>query len=229
MPRRGVPVSGLLTLEGRVALVVGAGGRFGRAIAVALAEAGADVALAGASRETAEEFAINSVANELWALERRHVTLTMDLEEPPSVSEAFTQALRELGGIDLVVNATLAADAGDSPFLETSAAGWERVLRRRLGGAALVCRAAAETMLTRGGSVLILVTRAARGRANASALAAAEAGIIGLTRSLALEWSGRLAVNVAVIGDETPLPLLTALATALGGAGGSLTGQVFEL
>lgn len=224
-------MSGALLLEGKVAFVAGAAGRFGRTMAVALAEAGAEIVLASATRETAEEFAINSIANELWALERRYLTLTMDYDEPESVVAAFGQALRELGRLDLLVNAAGPPPNVELPFASMPEAEWERVLRLRLGGVALTCRAAGQAMLERdGGSILNLVTPAGEGKAGEAALAAAEAGILGLTRSLALEWQGRVRVNAAILRVDTPPESLGLLVTLLGGAGPSgLSGQVFEL
>jgi len=96
-------VSDALPLAGRVALIAGAAGPFGRAIAVALAEAGAELVLTTSSRAGTEEFAINSIGNELWALDRRYLALVVDADDPASIAEALDRTLSELGRIDFIV------------------------------------------------------------------------------------------------------------------------------
>lgn len=214
--------------QGRVALVAGAGSARGRAVAVALAEAGMDVALSTGTRAREETFAVNSVANELWAIGRRHVVLSMDFREPPSVAEAIRRALTELGQLDLLVNAGEYQDA--QPFAETPESVWQRALELNLGAVYLTCHGAGQAMLARGvGRILNIVSSAAlRGRAEAAPLAAAQAGVLGLTRSLAAEWSGRVAVNAVVASVDLP-PALGPLAVLLATAPVELSGQIFEL
>jgi NAD(P)-dependent dehydrogenase (short-subunit alcohol dehydrogenase family) len=104
-------VSAALPLAGRVALVAGAAGPYGRAIAVALAEAGAELVLTTGSRAPAEEFAINSIGNELWALDRRYLALVTDLADADSVRQALKRVLTELGRLDYIVGDTTYASA----------------------------------------------------------------------------------------------------------------------
>jgi NAD(P)-dependent dehydrogenase (short-subunit alcohol dehydrogenase family) len=96
-------VTEALPLAGRVALVAGATGPYGRAIAVALAEAGADLALTTSAKSDAEEFALNSIGNELWALDRRYLALVTDLDDPESVVAALDRTVAELGRLDVVI------------------------------------------------------------------------------------------------------------------------------
>jgi NAD(P)-dependent dehydrogenase (short-subunit alcohol dehydrogenase family) len=224
-------VSDSLPLEGRVAFLAGAGGRFGRPIAVAFAEAGAAIALASTSRATAEGFAIASIANELWALGSRHLSLTMDVAEPESVMAGLHEAQVELGRIDLLINAADSPAGSDLEFLATADADWQRIVQSRLGGAYLTCHAAGRIMLEQGhGGILNLVSPAAHGRAGPAALAAAESGVLGLSRSLAAEWLGRVCVNVAAVGAEALPSAVAALCTLLAAENaGGLSGQVFEL
>jgi NAD(P)-dependent dehydrogenase (short-subunit alcohol dehydrogenase family) len=224
-------VSDFRRLEGRVAFLAGAGGRFGRPIAVALAEAGAVITLASSSRATTEGFAIASIANELWALGSRHLNLTMDVAEPESVMAAFQEARVELGRIDLLINAAEPPDASDLEFLATTDADWQRIMQVRLGAVYLTCHAAGRIMFEQEhGSILTLVSSAARGRAGSAAPAAAEAGVLGLSRSLALEWPGRISVNTAVVQAETSPSAVAALSALLAGEDAAgLSGQVFEL
>ena len=212
-----------------LALLAGAGSRHGRVVALSLAEAGVEIALAAATRATEQSFAVNSIANELWAIGRRHVVLSMDFHEPPSVAEAIAQILAEFGRIDVLVNA--AEEAVSQPFAETPESAWQRALDRNFGGARLTCHAAGKAMLERSGGRIINIvsTAAVRGGAGAAPLAAAQAGVLGLTRSLAAEWGGRIAVNAVVAGDTTPPQALGSLITLLASTPIELTGQVFEL
>jgi NAD(P)-dependent dehydrogenase (short-subunit alcohol dehydrogenase family) len=89
-------------LAGRTALVLGVERPFGRTAAVALAEAGADVAVVTLSEATEAEFAANSVANELWAIGRKAIALTSDGAET-AIREAIADATVELGPIRIVV------------------------------------------------------------------------------------------------------------------------------
>ena len=90
------------TLAGRVGVVVGVEHRPGREAAVALAEAGADVAVVTASEETPAEFAANSTANEFWALGRRGIALTTDGGDS-GVRHAIEEAGVQLGPVSIVV------------------------------------------------------------------------------------------------------------------------------
>jgi len=89
-------------LAGRVALVLGVERPLGRRAAVALGEAGADVALVTLSEDTPAEFAANSAANEFWAIGRRGIALTSDGRET-AVAEAIRDATAELGPVSIVV------------------------------------------------------------------------------------------------------------------------------
>lgn len=92
-------------LEGRVALVIGGASAFGRAIAVALAEAGADVAVATSSRSPQEEVAANSAANEIWALGRRGFAAAIDGSDEAEVEALVQRVVAELGRLDVLVQA----------------------------------------------------------------------------------------------------------------------------
>ena len=85
------------------ALVVGGSGPLGRAIAVALAEAGADVCVASLTKERDDEFATNSVANELWALRGSGRAFVVDAGDFAQLDGAVDAAAREMGGVTLVV------------------------------------------------------------------------------------------------------------------------------
>lgn len=105
------------TLNGKRVLVIGGETAVGRALAVGLAQAGAEVAIATHSATTKAEFAVNSVLNQIWAMNRRGVALVIDAADAAQVREAASRAGRELGRLDLAAavapddEAALALDA----------------------------------------------------------------------------------------------------------------------
>ncbi len=90
-------------LEGKVMVVVGAGGEAHRGVAVALAAAGADIAVAGRAPDLAAEAALNSIANEVWALGRRSTVVTLTADDAVAFADALSQVTAELGRVDLVL------------------------------------------------------------------------------------------------------------------------------
>ncbi|MGH2721131.1 MAG: SDR family NAD(P)-dependent oxidoreductase [Actinomycetota bacterium] len=173
-------------LDGKVAYVTGASRGIGRAIALALAAAGADVALCARSVE-----ALAEVATGVEATGRRALVLAGDVTAPAAVADGVARTVGELGGLDVVVN-----NAGGTRFVAPLVAlreeGWERVLRLNLTSAYLVCRAAGPHLLAEGrGSVVNIASVAGiRGSPLLSMYAAAKGGLIQLTRTLAREWGG---------------------------------------
>ena len=99
------------SLDGKRVLVVGGETALGRALAVGLAEAGADVAIASLSPDTKSEFAVNSALNELWALGRRGLALVIDASDAAQMRDAVARAERELGRLDLAVTVPQDQDA----------------------------------------------------------------------------------------------------------------------
>jgi NAD(P)-dependent dehydrogenase (short-subunit alcohol dehydrogenase family) len=93
----------MTSAQGKRVLVIGGETAVGRALAVGLAEAGADVAIASLSKDTKAEFAINSALNELWALGRRGLALSIDASDAAQVREAVARAEAELGALDAAV------------------------------------------------------------------------------------------------------------------------------
>ncbi len=195
-----------MELAGRTALVIGAQRPLGRAIAVALGERGADVAVAGVSRDAREDFRVHSVANELWALDRRGLAVPIDLRAPSLVEAAVQQVDSEWSRLDILVNAQDRLLA--LPFDETGPDEWSEMLDANLTSAALACQAAGRVMMRdhamhgRGGAIVSLVCApAVEGRAGFAAYAAAAGGLLALTRSLAAEWADwDIAVSALEVG-----------------------------
>jgi NAD(P)-dependent dehydrogenase (short-subunit alcohol dehydrogenase family) len=188
-----------VSLEGKAALVIGASNPIGRAIAVALGEAGADVAVATTTRAPDEEVLVNSCSNEIWALNRKTFAASIDAADEADVEALMERAVSELGRIDILVNAQDLPFA--KPAVEIEQAEWRRVLDVMAGGSFLASRAAARRMLERGWGRIINVASVLgeRGLANGAAYCAAQAAVLNLTRALALEWA-RDGIKVNAIG-----------------------------
>lgn len=197
------------SLGGRAALVIGASAPVGRTIAVALAEAGADVACATTTRAQREEVAANSCANEVWALDRKGFAVALDAASEDDVRSLVERTVSELGRLDVLVN------AHDLPFAkplpEVSPEEWRRVIDVNLTGVYLACRAASGPMLSQGSGRIINIVSllAERGMINGSAYCAAQAGVMNLTRALGLEWArGGVTVNAIGTGWTEGSPFL---------------------
>lgn len=188
-------------LDGKRALVIGASNAIGRAIAVALAEAGADIAVATTTPSKDEETAANSCANEIWALDRKGFAQAIESADEADVNALVERTVGELGGLEVLVNAHDLPFAKPAP--ETDFAEWRRVLDVNLGGPFLASRAVGQRMLAEdhpGGSIInVASVLGERGLANGAAYCAAQAGVLNLTRALALEWA-RDGVRVNAIG-----------------------------
>jgi 2-deoxy-D-gluconate 3-dehydrogenase len=187
------------SLDGKTALVIGASNSIGRAIAVALGEAGAEVAVATTTPARSEEVLANSCSNEIWALNRKTFAQAIDASDERDVEALISRAQSELGRLDVLVNAQDLPFA--QPVAETAFADWRRVMDVNLGGVFLASRAAASLMLAQGSGRIINVASVLgeRGMANGAAYCAAQAGVHNLTRALALEWA-RNGINVNAIG-----------------------------
>jgi NAD(P)-dependent dehydrogenase (short-subunit alcohol dehydrogenase family) len=173
-------------LNGKIALVTGGGRGLGKVMANALAEAGADVALAGRTLSTCQEAAAEIAA----ATGRRVQAFSVDVTRSDDVTRLAAEVPRALGPIDILVN-----NAGNNirgATQELSEADWDDVLDTNLKGPFLCARAVGPEMVKRGwgriinmGSILSVI--ALPGRAP---YASAKAGVVSLTRALALEWAG---------------------------------------
>jgi NAD(P)-dependent dehydrogenase (short-subunit alcohol dehydrogenase family) len=194
-------------LTGRMALVVGGATSLGRALAVALAEAGADVAVTSCTQGRQEAAAVNSTVNEVRAIGRKGFAAAIDVTDASQVDAVVQRVVDELGGLHILVNNPDLPFA--KPLAEVSDEEWQRVLATNLTAVFLASRAAARVMLRQSKGKVINVSSllGQGGLINSSAYCAAKAAVIGMTRALALEWA-RDGIKVNCIGvgflDDVP-------------------------
>ena len=174
-------------LTGRQAFVTGASRGIGQAIAVALAQAGADLALVARGEE-----GLAATAKQITDCGREAHIIAADVTRQDSVEDAIEAAIRALGHVDIVVN-----NAGGSnfavPFLDLRLAGWDKLIRLNLDSAMYVCHAIGDHLVGRGkGSVINVASVAGLiGSPFLAPYGAAKAGLISLTKTLAVEWAAR--------------------------------------
>jgi NAD(P)-dependent dehydrogenase (short-subunit alcohol dehydrogenase family) len=173
-----------LNLDGRVGLVTGASRGLGQAMALALAEAGADVALVARSAD-----GLNQTAESVKARGRRALALPADVAIEAEVDAAVKRALDAFGAIDILVNNSGVAIV--KPFVDTTPAEWRRILETNLTGAYNCCRAVGPGMIARrrGKVVNVASVLGARGLPGYAAYSASKGGLLALTRALAVEWA----------------------------------------
>ena len=172
-------------LTGRTALVTGASRGIGAAIALALANAGADVAVNSRSVETLEK-----VAQQVEEHGRRAAMVPADVTDVAAAKGMVAAAIEGLGHVDIVVN-NAGGTAFMVPFTQLRFTGWEKVMRLNVESAVHVLQAAGPHLLERGsGSVINVASVAGLGATPAlSPYGASKAALISLTRSLAREWA----------------------------------------
>ena len=179
-------------MRGSVALVTGGAGGIGAAVVEALEEAGSRVAVLDRTAPEPRE---------------GRLFVDCDVTDAAGVEAAVDEVVARAGRLDVVVNC--AGTATIAPALEIDLAGWESTLRVNLTGSFLVSRAAARHLVAGGGGRIVTIASQAAsvGLAGHVAYAASKAGLLGMTRTLALEW-GPLGVTVNTV---SPTVVLTPL------------------
>ncbi|BDU15215.1 2-dehydro-3-deoxy-D-gluconate 5-dehydrogenase KduD [Lysobacter auxotrophicus] len=179
------------SLQGKVALVTGANTGLGQGIAVALAEAGADIAAAGiqAPTETGEK---------VRALGRRFVSIEANLSSVEPVERIVRETLDALGGLHILVNnAGLIRRADAVDFTEKD---WDDVMNVNIKGAFFMAQAAGRHMIANGGGKIVNIASmlSFQGGIRVPSYTASKSGIAGITRLLANEWANK-GINVNAI------------------------------
>jgi len=192
----------MFSLKDKVALVTGASQGIGRDTALALSQAGAKVAVAARNEEKLAALVAQIVATGGEAL-----AVKMDVADAEQVKSGFKQILEKFGRLDILVNN--AAITRDGLALRMKQDDWEAVIRTNLTGAHLCIQQAMHTMMkARAGRIINIASIVAQmGNAGQANYVAAKAGLIGLTKAIAIEIASRnITVNAVAPGFiETPM------------------------
>lgn len=192
------------SIEGKVALVIGAELPLGAAAAQILAEAGANVMLA--SQEPGTGDVLKDLAKKISALGRKVDVKIQSAITRADISACMDLTVKQLGALDIAVNAL------DVPFFApvegTDDTAFEKVIDNNFKTVWVACQEAGRTMVQRGGGVIVNITSimAERGVPNGSLYVAAQAAVLSMTRSLALEWARKNvrlnAIEMGWVEDE---------------------------
>lgn len=174
----------LFDLSGKCAVVVGGTSGLGQAIALALAEAGADVV--ATSRRHGE---VSRTASQIEKLGRRTLRIETDVCSRASLQRLHDEVLSHFGHVDILVNS--AGITARQPMIECSEEDWCRILNVNLNGTFRACQIFGKTMLALKSGVIINVASLATFVAfrDVAAYAVSKAGVGALTKSLAVEWA----------------------------------------
>jgi NAD(P)-dependent dehydrogenase (short-subunit alcohol dehydrogenase family) len=177
-------------LDGKVAIVTGASSGLGAAFALGLAEAGADVAICARRVEK-----LNATAERVRELGRRCLAVPADVAEPEECARVVEETVRELGRVDVLVNN---AGVGTAvPATRETPEQFRQVIAVNLNGAYWMAQACGRAM-AEGGSIVNIgsVLGSTSAGLPQAAYSASKAAIIGLTRDLAQQWTGRKGIRV---------------------------------
>ncbi len=174
----------LFSLEGKVAIVTGASRSTGGGIALEMARAGADVALAARTAEGVEAY-----AGKIRDLGRKAIAVPTDVKNTEQIESMVKRTIDEFGRVDILVNVVGASFPRAS--LEMSERAWDSMMNTNLKSTFLCSKAVAKTMIDHGGGAIVNIAsgEAFRAQVSNAAYAAAKAGVVNLTMSLAVEWA----------------------------------------
>jgi len=197
----------LFDLTGKVAIVTGGSGTIGGALAVGLAEAGADVVVTSRTLDKLEP-----VAEKIRALGRKSLAISTDITQEPSVAQMVEQVLKEFQHIDILVNAAgmIIRKAGE----EISVEEWQKVMDFNIRGVFITCQTVGKVMIKQGGGKIVNISsvRGRYGADGAVAYSTSKGAVDSQTRTLAFEWAKyRVYVNAIappVIESDLTRPLL---------------------
>jgi gluconate 5-dehydrogenase len=184
-------IKNLFDLRGKVAIITGGSGGFGRAAAIGLAAHGADVAVTSRTLSSLEE-----TAKEVRTLGKKALPISCDVTDPKSVQNMVDQTVKEFGKVNILV--TSAGIAMRSPAEDFPIADWQKVMDTNVKGTFLCCQAAGRVMIKQGGGKIITVSsiRGLLGHPGGYAAYGTSKGAVHLlTRQLATEWA-KYKINV---------------------------------
>ena len=172
------------SLAGKRALITGAGRGIGRALATALAEAGADIIVSGRDPAT-----LAPVVAALQAAGHAASALTLDVASPAAIAAGFAALAERTDRLDILVNNAGVEEVRPSDQVDEAL--WDRILGTNLKGA-FFCAQAAARLMPAGGAILNVCSLTSEvGVPTAAPYGASKTGLVGLTRALAAEWAGR--------------------------------------
>jgi NAD(P)-dependent dehydrogenase (short-subunit alcohol dehydrogenase family) len=174
----------LFDLSGRTAVVVGGTSGIGKAIALGLADAGADVVSTGRRKEL-----VDSVAGEIERRGRRTLRVPADVSETASLDRVCEASIQAFGRVDILVSA--AGITRRVPTLEMDEADWSQIIETNLTGTFRACRVFGRRMIAqRSGRIITIGSLSSFvGLFEVAAYVASKSAVAGLTRSLAVEWA----------------------------------------
>lgn len=191
-------------LTGKIAIVTGSGSGIGKTLVIGLAEAGADVViteLPGREREA------NETVKQIDKLGRRSLTVSLDITKIETIHDMVSDVMEHFGRIDILIN-----NAGviiRKPSLEVTEEDWDKVVDVNLKGTFFTSQAVAKRMVDNNGGKIINIAsiNGIVGFHERAAYSASKAGVVNLTRVLAIDWA-KYGINVNAIGPNylmTPL------------------------
>lgn len=197
----------LFSLKDQTAFVTGAGSGIGQRIAVGLAEAGANVGCFDLANSAGLEVTVERIR----ALGRKAVVLGGDVTNKDSLTAAIAKLEADIGPLDIAINCAGIANAAPAEDLEQAV--WQRTMDINLTGIFLSCQAEAKAMLRNGKGAIVNIASMSGSIVNRGLLQAhynsSKAGVIHLSKSLAMEWSARgIRVN-AISPGYTATPMNT--------------------
>jgi NAD(P)-dependent dehydrogenase (short-subunit alcohol dehydrogenase family) len=196
-------ISSCFDLDGKISLVTGAGRGIGRAVALILARAGADVALVARSQNQ-----LDAVAKEIQDLGRRAVVFPADLTQTQQLRGLTEKIVQNIGGIDILVNNAGINIPQDS--VDVTEEAWDAIMNINLKGAFFMAQAVGKVMIAQGREGRIINVSSQTGSvalAKRAVYCASKAGLNLITKVLALDWAqyGILVNAVAPTFIETEL------------------------
>ncbi|SFJ92391.1 3-oxoacyl-[acyl-carrier protein] reductase [Bosea sp. OK403] len=194
-----------LGLAGRIVMITGGASGIGRQCALALAREGAAVAIADSNAEGAA-----AVAREVEAMGQQAASIGFDVRDASATDVAVGEIEKRLGPLDGLI--TAAGISRPSPATELASESWEAVIGVNLSGTFYSCQAVGRRMVARGRGAIVTIGSISSlgGQSGRAHYCASKAGVVGLTRDLAIEW-GSYGVRVNSIGPSaTDTPMIRA-------------------